>query len=139
MEKNSEVQSALFRIVVWVEDVSATLPEFHHSSTRPIKMQQVMITTVIHPAAVHGRLCIYRSTSRVRLQNAQRSRSPLPVLPKARNTREMYSVSIVSYEAELGRPPICLKFNSSHNITKRFPSRCFVIKSAGLCHGSSRS
>ena len=44
----------------------------------------------------------------------------------------MYSASIVSFGDELGRPSIRLMFNSSHNITKRFPSRCFVIKSAGL-------
>ena len=30
------------------------------------------------------------------------------------------------------RPSIRLMFNNSHNVTKRFPSRCFVIKSAGL-------
>ena len=50
----------------------------------------------------------------------------------AREAREMYSVSIVSFGAELGWPSIRLMFNSSHNITKRFPSRCFDIKSAGL-------
>ena len=50
----------------------------------------------------------------------------------AGDAREMYSVSIVSFGAELGRPPLCLMFNKSHNITKRFPSRCFVIKSAEL-------
>ena len=51
---------------------------------------------------------------------------------KAREAREMYSLSIVSFGVELGRPSIRLMFNSSHNITKRFPSRCFVIKSAGM-------
>ena len=47
---------------------------------------------------------------------------------KAREAREMYSVSIVSFISELGRPSIRLIFNSSHNTKKRFPSRCFVIK-----------
>ena len=51
---------------------------------------------------------------------------------QGREAREMYLVSIVSFGAELGRPSIRLMFNSSHNITKRFPPRCFVIKSAGL-------
>ena len=51
---------------------------------------------------------------------------------RAREDREMYSVSIVSFGAELGRPSMRLMFNSSHNITKRFQSRRFVIKSAGL-------
>ena len=44
----------------------------------------------------------------------------------------MYSVSIFNFGTELGRPSICLMFNSSHNVTRRFPSRCFVIKTAGL-------
>ena len=51
---------------------------------------------------------------------------------RARDAGEIHSVSIVSFGAELGRPSTCLMFNSSHNVTKRFPSRCFVIKSAGL-------
>ena len=46
--------------------------------------------------------------------------------------REVYSVSIVSFGAELGRSSIRLVFNRSHNIIKRFTSICFVIKSAGL-------
>ena len=41
-------------------------------------------------------------------------------------------MSIVSFGAELGLPPRCLMFNNSHSIIKHFPSRCFVIKSAGL-------
>ena len=45
---------------------------------------------------------------------------------KAREAREIYSVSIVSFGVELGRPSIRLMFNSSHHITKRFPSRCFA-------------
>ena len=44
----------------------------------------------------------------------------------------MYSVYIVYFEAEFGRPLVCLMFSESHNITKRFPFRCFVIMSAGL-------
>ena len=51
---------------------------------------------------------------------------------RAREAREMYPVSTVSFGAELGRPSIRLMFNSSHDVTKGFPSRCFVIKSAGL-------
>ena len=32
--------------------VSATRQSFHHTSTKPMRVQQVVITTVIHPAAV---------------------------------------------------------------------------------------
>ena len=41
--------SALFQSLR-LSIVSATPVNFHHSSTRPIKMQQAMTTTVIHPA-----------------------------------------------------------------------------------------
>ena len=51
---------------------------------------------------------------------------------KARDSRVTYSVSIVTFVAELGRPPMCLVFSKSHNIIRRFPSRHFVIESAGL-------
>ena len=42
-----------------------------------------------------------------------------------------YTHPRVSFGAELGRPQVCLMLHKSH-IVKRFPSRCFVIKSAGL-------
>ena len=48
---------------------------------------------------------------------------PSVIAARARCAREMYSVSIVSFGAELGRPPMCLMFNKSHNIIKRFPSQ----------------
>ena len=54
------------------------------------------------------------------------------IAARARDAREMHSVSIVNFGAELGRPSTRLMFNSSHNVTRRFPSRCFVTKSAGL-------
>ena len=103
------------RVCVSSSTMSTILPVFLHSSTKPIRMQQVTIPTSIHPVTVRFHL-------------------PLFVLPAARasEAREMYSVSIVSFGAELGRPSTRLMFNSSLNITKRFPSRCFVIKSAGL-------
>ena len=68
---------------------------------------------------------------------AQRLRSPAACLTnviaaRARDAREVYSVSIVCFGAEFGRPLMCLMFSESHNITKRFPFRCFVINSAGL-------
>ena len=77
-----------------------------------------------------SRVCIHRSTPRVQLLRAQRFRLLLPVSPG--DAREMYSVSIISFRAEPGPPPMCLMFNKSHNIIKHFQSRCFVIKSAGL-------
>ena len=39
---------------------------------------------------------------------------------------------IASFGAEFGIPLMCLTFNSSHSFVKRFPSRCFVIRSAGF-------
>ena len=50
----------------------------------------------------------------------------------AHAAREMYSVSRVSFVAELGRPLMCLMLNKSHNIVKRLPSKCFVMISTGL-------
>ena len=38
------------------------------------------------------------------------------IAAKARDAREMYSVSNVSFEAELGRPPMRLRLNKPHNI-----------------------
>ena len=48
------------------------------------------------------------------------------IAARARDAREMYSRSILNFGAELGRLPMCLLFNISHNIIKRFPSRCQV-------------
>ena len=40
---------------------------------------------------------------------------------RAREAREMFSVSIVNFGAERGRPSMRLMCNSSHNVTRRFP------------------
>ena len=40
---------------------------------------------------------------------------------KAREALEMYSMSIVNFGAELGRPSMRLMFNSSHDITELVP------------------
>ena len=51
---------------------------------------------------------------------------------KARDARATYSVSIANFCAEFGIPLMCLTFNSSNSVVKGFPSRCFVIRSAGF-------
>ena len=113
---------------------STILPVFLHNSTKPIRMQQVTIPTSIHPVTVQPS-ALYPSIH-VSCMAPESTAISLAVVrftsvtaAKAREAREKYSVSIVSFGAELGRPLILLMFNSSHNITKRFPSRCFVIKS----------
>ena len=54
------------------------------------------------------------------------------IAARARDTRVMYSVTIASFGAEFVGPLMCLTFNSSHCVVKRFPSRCFLIRSAEL-------
>ena len=44
----------------------------------------------------------------------------------------MSSVSRVSVGTELRCPPMCLIVSKLHNIVSPFPSKCFVIKPAGL-------
>ena len=125
------------RVCVSSLTTSTILPVFLHSSTKLIRMQQVTIPTSIHPVTVQPSAlypsihvsCMAPECTAISLAVA---RFTSVTAAKAREARKMYSVSIVSFGAELGRPPIRLMFNSSHNITKRFPSRCFVIKSAGL-------
>ena len=51
---------------------------------------------------------------------------------KARDAREMYSVSIVSFGAEIGRPLMRLMFSKSHNITKRFSIQMFRDQISGV-------
>ena len=100
-------------------------------------MQQVTIPTSIHPvtaqpSALYPSIhvsCMAPECTTISLAVA---RFTSVTAARAREAREMYSVSLVSFGAELGRPSIRLMFNSSHNITQRFPSRCFVSKSAGL-------
>ena len=43
-------------------------------------------------------------------------------------TRVMYSVSVGSFGAEYGRPLMCLMFQKSHSVAKRFPSICLANK-----------
>ena len=45
---------------------------------------------------------------------------------RARDAREIHSVSRASFGTELGRPLMCVMLNKLHNIVKRFPSRCFI-------------
>ena len=44
------------------------------------------------------------------------------IAARARDAREMYSVSRVSFGAELGRPPMCLRLNKLHSVVRRLPS-----------------
>ena len=125
------------RICVPVLTVSATRPTSHHTDTRPVRMQQEIITTVIHPAAVqqyamspsfHVSCSIPQGTT---ISLAAACRTSV-IAARARDAPEMNSVSIAIFGAELGRPLMRLMLNKSHNIMKRFPSRRFVIKSAGF-------
>ena len=85
-------------------------------------------------------LYIHRSTFLAWLQNARRFHSPLLALPALQLPGLVRLVRLVrctqcqssSFGAELDRPSIRLRVNCWHINTKRFPSRCFVIKSAGL-------
>ena len=125
------------RVCVSLLTVSATRPTFHHTDTRPTRMQQAMNTTVIHPAAVQWSaltLSVHVSWSTPKapaMSLAAACRTSVSAV-KARDAREMHSVSTVSFGAAFGRPLMRLMLNKSHSIITRFPSRCFVIKSAGL-------
>ena len=117
--------------------ISTILTLFLHSSTKLIRMQQVTIPTSIHPvtvqpSALYPSIHVSCMTPECTAISLAIARFTSVTAGRAREAREMYSVSIVNIEAELGRPSTRLMVNSSHNITKRFPSRCFVIKSARL-------
>ena len=101
-----------------------------------MRMHQVMIPTVNHPAAVQQLiLCssIHVSKSAPEGTAIWCAAACLTkvIAARARDAREMYSVSIVSIGAERGRPP---EVFDVQQITQhqRFPSRCFVIESAGV-------
>ena len=78
------------------------------TSTHPVTVQPSPLYPSIHvscmaPECTEISLAVARFTS--------------VTAARAREAREMHSVSIVSFGAELGRPSIRLMFNSSHNIT----------------------
>ena len=106
------------------------------SMHQTIRMQQVMITTDIPPAAVqHSALypsihvsCSAREGTAISLAAACLTSV---IAASAVMHVRFYSESNVSFRTELGRPPMCLMLNKSHNVVTRFPSRCFV-KSAEL-------
>ena len=96
----------------------------HNTDKHPSSYCPTICSVSIDPRFLHG--------SRMHSDFTRRCSLSQCTAAKAREAREMHSVSIVSFGAELGWPSIRLMFKSSHNITKRFSSRCFVIKSAGL-------
>ena len=115
--------------------ISTVFPVFHQSSTKLIRTQQVTIPTSIHPvfdqpsalfSSIHVS-CMAPECTEISLAVA---RFTSVTAARAREAREMHSVPSVRFGAELARPR--LMFNSSHNITNRFRSRTFVVKSAGL-------
>ena len=100
------------RVCVYLLIDSVTLPTFHHIDTRHIRLQHVMITTVIQPAAVqlsalsppiHVSRSIPEGTT-ISLAAACRTNV---IAARARDAREMYSVSTVTFGAEFGRLPTC--------------------------------
>ena len=112
----------------------STFSQFLHSSAKLIRTQQVTIPTSFHPVFVQPSAllrstfsCMAPECTAISLAVA---RFTSVTAARAREAREMHSVPIVRFGAEHARPR--LMFNSSHNITNRFRSRCFVIKSAGL-------
>ena len=120
-----------------VDHIDDSPPVFLTTLPNPSGCNKVTIPTSIHSVTVQSR-ALYPSIH-VSCMDPESTANSLAVArftsvtaARARGAREMYSVSIVSLGAELGRPSIRLMFNSSHNITERFPTRCFVIKSAGL-------
>ena len=115
----------------------AVLRDHDSHNTSAIRIQQVMITTVIHSAVVQKSALFpvnhaSRSITAGTAVSLAATCFACVIAGRARTAREMYSVSSVSFGAELFRPQMCLMLNESHNIVTRFPSRCFVIKSAGL-------
>ena len=107
------------RVCVSSSTISTSLPVILRSNTKIIRMKHPSsYCSSIHISCTAMSLAVARCSS--------------VTAAKAREVCEMYAVSIVILGAELGRPSIRLMLNSSHNVTKRVPSRCFVIKSAGL-------
>ena len=123
------------RVCVSSSIISTSLSLFLHSSTKDQDATShntnkhrsnycPIICSVSIPRLLHG--------SRMHSDFTHRCSLSIVTVARACETREMCSVLVVSFGAEIGRPSIRFMFNSSHNNTKRFPSRCFVIKSAGL-------
>ena len=68
-----------------------------------------------------------------RLRERKEGCCPWYQCPRSEGSRcALYSVSIVSFGPEFGRPLPHLTLSKSHSVATRSPSRCFVIKSAGL-------
>ena len=122
------------KVCVSSSTISTILPVFLHSSTKHIRMQQVTMPTSIHqvtvqPSALYPSIhdsCMAPECTTISLAVARFTAA------KAREAREMYSVSHVSFGAELGRPLTRLMFDSSHNITKRFPIQMFRHQVCGI-------
>ena len=124
-----------YRVFVLLLTILATFRVFHHFDTRYTEITTVMIIVNIHPALVQQSAPLIHTT----LSDQEDTASSFAaacftcvIAARARDARVIYSVSIVSFGAELGRPLTCLTFNSAHSVVKRFPFRCFVIRSAGL-------
>ena len=95
---------------------------------------QVTIPTSIHPVTVQPS-ALHPSIHVACTAPECTPISPLLTLPVSQLpglVRLVRCTQCQSSVFELYRPSIRLMFNSSHNVTKRFPSRCFFIKSAGL-------
>ena len=115
--------------------VPATFPALHHVNTRYIRMPMVTSVVIIHPAIVQQSTPYISSSSTDSADTASSLAAACltsVIAAKALNARAMYSVSIVRSGAELGRPLMCLTLFRSESGFQRYPSRCFVSRSARL-------
>ena len=123
------------RVCVLLLTVAPTFPVFHHVDSKYTRIPTVTIIVTIHPALVQQSIPSIHSPRSDPKDTAISFAAACftnVIAARARDARVTYSVSIVSIGPEFGRPLTCLMFNSSHSGVKRFLSRCFVIRSAGL-------